>query len=320
VVRRDGDDIIEGVLVCSTAVCQREHPIIDGIPIIVPDVSQYIRDFEGSLLARSDLSPFTHGLFGDCLGPDSAFERNRSMLSAYAYGHYEMPSGLAALMDATVPMLSSAPAGLWLDTGCATGGGCVELARRGAELVLGIDVNIAMLRFARRLLRDGRATYELRKSGVVYESRTVEIDDALRDKVEVWACNATALPFYDSLFDGALSCNVVDSVDVPIFHLAEMGRVLRADAEALIACPYDWSPNVTALPRWIGGHSARSDNHGSSADEMRRILSNDSPPEMNICLRSVRESDDVPWRVYMHERAVAEYRTHVIVARASRPS
>lgn len=302
---------------CSTVECQREFPIIDAIPLIVPDVSQYIRDFEGPLLARADLSPFLNSVLADCLGPDSAFGNTRSILGSYAYGQYEMPAGLAALLDVAMPMLSSPPTGVWLDTGCATAGGCVDVARRGAELVLGIDVNIAMLRFARRLLRDGRARYELRKTGVVYEEREIALDDAVCDNIEVWACNATALPFYDGLFDGALSCNVVDSVDVPIFHLAEMGRVLRPNAEAVIACPYDWSTNVTALTRWIGGHSARSDSKGSSADELRRLLSDESPPEMNICLRSVRENDDVPWQVYMHARAVAHYRTHVIVARAS---
>ncbi len=314
VARRDGDDIIEGVLVCSTQVCQRENPIIDGIPIIVADPVQFLRDHEGPLLARTDLTEFSEGVISDSLGTDSSFGYNRSTLSSYAYGQYEMTEGLRSLIDTATPMLAAPPNGIWLDTGCATAGGCFELAARGAELVLGIDINIAMLRFARRLIRDGKASYALRKSGVVYEQRTIEVDDEARQRIEVWACSATALPFYDDLFDGALSCNVVDSVDIPIFHLAEMGRVLRSKAEAIIASPYDWSTKVTELHRWIGGHSQRSDSAGSSVAEMQRLLSDASPADMNIPLRITNERQNVPWTVYMHERASARYQTHLIIA------
>jgi SAM-dependent methyltransferase len=240
---------------------------------------------------------------------------NQSTLSSYAQGHYEAEGGLAPLLDVAVPLLSEPPSGVWLDTGCATGGGCFELVARGADLAVGIDTNIAMLRFARRLVTEGRATYPLRRTGVVYDERTVEVDDVHLDRIELWACSATALPFCDGSLDGALSLNVVDSIDVPVFHLAEMGRVLKKGAEALIACPYDWTTRVTELPRWIGGHSPRSPSEGSPANEMRRLLSDESPPEMNIRLRLVREQESVPWRVYLHERATIEYQTHVMVAR-----
>ena len=35
-----GDDVLEGVLECRT--CRREYPIIDGIPLLVPDPRAYI--------------------------------------------------------------------------------------------------------------------------------------------------------------------------------------------------------------------------------------------------------------------------------------
>lgn len=313
-VRRDVDDIIEAVLVCRARACQREFPIIDGIPILVADIPQFLSDYEGPLLAREDLSAFTQSLFADSLPTDSSFSYNRSTLSSYACTHYELASGLPALLAESLPLLSSPPKGAWLDVGCATAGGCFELAARGADHVLGIDLNIAMLRFARVLLREGTATYQRRVAGVVYEERTITVAEEHRSKVEVWACSATALPFYDGLFDGALSCNVVDSVDVPIFHLAETGRVMKNGGEAIFASPYDWSTTVTALPRWIGGHSQRSDSRGNSSDEMRRLLSDASPEEMSIALRLIREKDPVTWQVYLHERSMMSYQTHVIVA------
>ena len=114
-LREEEGDIREGVLVCPTTVCQREHPIIDGIPIIVPDIAQFVRDNESHLLARDDLSTFTAGMFADCLGGDSTLSYTRSVLSSYAYGHYHLEGGLRALLDQGTKMLSSPPAGLWLD-------------------------------------------------------------------------------------------------------------------------------------------------------------------------------------------------------------
>ena len=42
--REAGDDILEGVLHCPDDACRMEYPIIDGIPIIVPEVAKYLSD------------------------------------------------------------------------------------------------------------------------------------------------------------------------------------------------------------------------------------------------------------------------------------
>ena len=128
---QDGDqDVIEGVLICPQPECMREHPIIDGIPIIVVDIRAQIQSQLSQIVSRDDLSPFIDSLLCGCLGPGSEFERNRYHLSSYARNHYgdcdpEKPlpgeRALPALLARGFDMLAAPPAGMWIDVGCSVG-------------------------------------------------------------------------------------------------------------------------------------------------------------------------------------------------------
>ena len=61
IVRAEDDDIREGVLICTEQVCQREHPIVDGIPIVVADLPSWANHQLDAVLWRSDLSAFKIG-------------------------------------------------------------------------------------------------------------------------------------------------------------------------------------------------------------------------------------------------------------------
>ena len=122
-----------------------------------------------------------------------------------------------------------------------------------------------------------------------------------------WCCDVDNLPFADSTFGGALSLNVLDCVPSPLQHVMEMGRVLTAAGSALLSTPYDWAATATPVAQWLGGHSQRSDAHGSSAAELRRALAT-----VDTGLSIVAERDRVPWRVYVNERASMDYAVHLL--------
>src|SRR6185437_13359216 len=115
-----------------------------------------------SMLWREDLSPELESLLGDAAGPGHAFLRERTTLSAYGRVHWgdfdcEEPlpreQSLVQLVESALDLLeSTTPAGTWLDLGCATGRGTYELACRGAELAVGVDLSVSMLRVAQRML------------------------------------------------------------------------------------------------------------------------------------------------------------------------
>jgi hypothetical protein len=98
----------------------------------------------------------------------------------------------------------------------------------------------------------------------------------------------------------------------PLGHLIELGRVLAPGAPALLSTPYDWSIGATTLDQWIGGHSQRGPAGGSSADELRRILSPDTAAGVDTGLTIAEERDGVPWRVYGNERSTTEYSLHLL--------
>lgn len=306
VAREDGGDIREGVLVCPEAACRREHPIIDGIPVVVADLAGWAAHQLDSVLRREDLSPFLQTLIGDAAGPGSAYDRDRLHVSGYAHAHYDEGGGFPSVVDAAIGLLDPpAVDGLWIDTGCATGGATVELARRGAELAVGVDLSFAVLRAAERVRREGRARYALRRVGLAYDERDVDVPGVAPDRIAYWCADVAALPFGDGAFAGALSLNVLDCVPSPLGHLLELGRVLAPGTSALLCTPYDWSSAATGPDQWIGGHSQRGGSEGSSVAELRRVLSGDAGVETG--LRVVAERDGVYWRVRSHERASVEY-------------
>jgi len=169
-----------------------------------------------------------------------------------------------------------------------------------------------MLRVAERVRREGRAVYPLRRVGLVYDRREVAVEDVPAERMSLWCCDVSALPFADGCFAGALSLNVLDCVASPLGHLVELGRTLAPGAPALLCTPYDWSPAATAAGAWIGGHSQRGEARGSSEAELRRILSADASAGVDTGLVIAEERDRVPWRVYANQRSATEYAVHLL--------
>jgi SAM-dependent methyltransferase len=321
VARGDGGDVIEGVLVCPERLCRREHPIVDGIPILVVDIASWAEHQLDAVLRRDDLSPFVESLLGDAAGAGSRHDRERSNLSGYGHGHWDdlEPGGAVAadeafalLVATALALLEAEPSGPWIDVGCAVGRGTLELGRRTPGPVAGVDLSFAMLRVAERMRREGVAVYPQRRVGIVYDRREVAVPDVPSEHLGFWCADAELLPFADGTFAGALSLNVLDCVRSPLGHLLELGRVLAPGGDALLSTPYDWSVAATPLAQWIGGHSQRGPAGGSSAEELRRILSPDAAAGVDTGLTIAEERDGVPWRVYANERSATDYNLHLL--------
>jgi SAM-dependent methyltransferase len=300
--------------------CQREHPIIDGIPVVVADIGNWAAHQLDAVMRR-DFSTFMESLLGDAAGPETNFNNERTNLSGYARGHWgdldeERPAAregsFVKLLETALTLLGEAPRGIWIDLGCSVGRGTFELARRTGNLVVGVDLNFAMLRVAEKVRRQGRAVFPLRRVGIVFDRCDFPVPNLPRQHVSFWCCDVAALPFDNGIFDGALSLNVLDSIQSPLGHLMEMGRVLAAGARALLSSPYDWSPTATPLAHWLGGHSQRTASGGSSVAELRRILSIDAAAGVDTGLLITGERDRVPWRVYANERASMDYAVHLL--------
>lgn len=318
VVRKSLDDIQEGLLRCSNPACQYEYPIIDGIPFLLPNLPEFLAANAGTIQARTDLHALTNSVLGDCCGPDSDFNITRQHLSSYGWCHYADldPENTDSEAGSTVQALRSIHTdtppvdGPIIDLGCSVGRGTFELAETSGQLTLGIDLNIAMLRMASRVLRSGRVRYPLRRVGVVYDDHDFEVRFSNTQNVDFWACDATMLPFADKTFAHCLSLNSLDSVPSPVGLLQSMASVTSIDAIAQIACPFDWSAAVTPIQSWLGGHSQRAEHAGLSDTVLKQILR--ESPELSRQWRIASEQDNLPWTVRLHDRSRMNYRLHAL--------
>ena len=298
-VQREADGhIIEGILHCPESSCRQEYPVIDGVPILVPQVRQFITDHFEPVMVRRDLSEAMESLIGDCAGPGTTFDYTRQQVSSYAWDHYGefdpaeterdtpdlRPSGgegpgpsfhpgsSVACLRQLLSRAGGSPGGPVLDLGCATGRHAFEVAAVTDGLVLGVDVSFAMLRLAALALRTGRVEYARRRLGLVYDRRAFDVRFEGAERVDFWLCDALALPLADGGAAGVIALNVLDAVASPVSLLESIARVLGDGAPAWLACPYDWSGGATSPEQWIGGHSQRSADRGEPVPRLKQLL------------------------------------------------
>ncbi|MCA9134619.1 MAG: methyltransferase domain-containing protein, partial [Planctomycetales bacterium] len=243
---------------------------------------------------------------------------------SYSWDHYgdldpdesndgPRPGALLRLLEHGLAMAGEFPAGPLLDIGCAVGRSAFALAERYERLVLGIDLNYALLRQAQRVLREGRVRYPRRRVGVVYDRRDFPVSWKHMQLVDFWACDAAALPFEDRRFAAATGMNLLDCVPSPWDLLNSLATALQTGGAAVLACPYDWSSSATPLEGWLGGHSQRSPEAGASEAMLRRLLTAGQPQA--IPGLRLEAEDEHEWQVRLHDRSVVAYQSHLVVAR-----
>lgn len=324
-----GEHVVAGLLVCPNSACQREYPIIDGVPILVRDVRSYVASQWTSIVEREDLDPVLESLIGDCCGPASVYDIIRQQVSSYAWDHYgdldpsevpgeAAPGGVARLVEHAARLMPARPSGPILDIGCATGRGCFAWSDVADGLVLGIDLNFALLRLASHVLRGGEVRYPRRRVGVVYDERRFPVELPGRSRVDFWACDALALPLGDATFGTIGAFNVIDSTTSPVELLQSIDRALIPGGHAVLVTPYDWTPGATPIEGWLGGHSQRSPDAGDSAAMLRRMFGTADRAGWIPGLEHVAEADEILWSVRLHERAVTRYREHLLLVRKRR--
>ncbi len=326
VLAEQADDVREGILLCSNPACALEFPILDGIPVIVPDPRSFLAERAIELLVRADLDPVLESLLGDALGPGSWFDVLRQSVSSYGWdGWADLdPQEPAAADDAPRPgaarrclarlaeLGGAVTAGRVLDLGCGAGRTSFDLAaQHPGALVLGLDLSPGLLRLAHGALA-GRIAYPRRRIGVVFDHRVFAVTPAGAERVDFWACDAQALPVAPGAADLAVALNLLDCVPEPRRLLAGLAAAVRPGGAIWLACPYDWSTRATPMQTWIGGHSQRAAHAGAAEPFLHALLTEGAHPQSVAGLAVVGESPSFPWQTRLHDRASVLYRTHLL--------
>jgi SAM-dependent methyltransferase len=316
------EEVEAGILHCSNEECRHEYPILDGIPLIVPELRRLLAERGVELLLREDLDPSLESLLGDAIGPDSWFDSLRQIVSTYAWDGYAdldleegsrpegpRPGAARRALERLLKLAGASPPGLVLDAGCGAGRTSFALAAaRPDALVLGCDIHLALLRLARRTARTGRVSYTRRRVGLVYDRREFAATLPGAERVDFWACDAGCLPFAPAGLALIAALNLVDCVTDPAALLAGLGAQLAPGGRLLLATPYDWATRATPVEQWLGGHSQRGPHAGAAEPQMRALIA--GLPG----LRLLAEEPDMPWHTRLHDRASVAYRTHLLVA------
>jgi SAM-dependent methyltransferase/uncharacterized protein YbaR (Trm112 family) len=319
------DEILAGILHCPDPACQHEYPILHGIPVIVPELARLLTERGVELLLRDDLDPLLESLLGDALGPESWLNATRLTASTYGWDGYAdldpaerateggpVPGAAGRCLDRLLELAGPRPAERVLDLGCAAGRTSFMLAERlPAASVLGIDVNLGLLRLAQGAAQ-GQVSYPRRRIGLVHDRRRFPVALAGADRVDFWACEALALPFDGGIADLAVALNLLDCVPEPYRLLADLATLLRPGGRLLLATPYDWSTRATPVESWIGGHSQRADHAGAGEAFLHVLLREGGHPQSAKGLRLLAEEGEFPWHTRLHERSAVQYLSHLL--------
>ncbi len=322
-------EILQGILVCPNPACCREFPIVDGIPFLVADLKSLMAGNLWQILLRTDLAEPLESLIGDACGAGSSLDSTRQHLSAYAWDHYaefdpqedlttSRPGNVARLVETgwsgVAPADLDPSPGVLLDLGCATGRSTFELASRFPDrMVIGIDLNISMLRLAATAMRLGTVRYPRRRMGMVYDRREFPVRFDSADRVDFWACDAGVLPFANSTAAVIQSLNLLDCLPSPLIALQEITRVMNGGGYAWLTSPFDWNPAATPMENWLGGHSQRGPGGGDGVSLLRSLVQPGQHPQGLPDIQLVRDHDHLTWRVRCHERSQMEYSAYGVL-------
>ena len=307
VAREAGGEILQGVLRCENVSCRHRFPIVDGIAILVADLSRFLQG-QLAFVVERDLAPEVCELLA-LAGPDDApYARLTEHLSTYVDAHWgdraepppDGPRGtpafgmheLAARVAGRSRRVKSA-----VELGCSVGRGLAELARNADEVV-GIDLHFGALRRARRVLSGDPLAYARRQVGRHYAPATARAGELAAPRVTLICGDALDPPLAPGFFDRVAALNLLDAVVDPPQLLDVLDGLCAPGGELLIASPYSWQSGTT--------------------DEERRIGAGDPAAELGRRLRDkgfrVDDEAELLWWLRRDARSGHAYSVHWIAA------
>ena len=296
----DAPEVVDGVLRCTN--CGRRHPVIGGVPLIVPDLAEALRSAGPSLLAR-DLPPEVLAVLA-AAGPDEApIAHEAALVGSFldsswgdcaepppdgpgtAFGFGALASKLAGRAGARVRRA--------IELGCGVGRG-LSLLARGAELTVGLDAGPAALRYARRILAGLDTPYPRRAIGRSFAPAVIRAGPLATPGVQLLCADALSASLAPGSFDRVAALNLIDAVRSPQALLDVAEGLLAPGGELLLAAPYAWKSDEMAGPDPAAAVRAALEQRG---------------------LRIEDEDRHVPWALRRDARSASVFDVHWIRAR-----
>jgi len=292
---REGD-----VLACA---CGRRYPIVDGVPIVLPEGSEVMRDAITAIVER-DLPPEVAALLVAGGPDDAAYPRLVEHVSIYMDAHWgdratpAVELGGRALVEriAALPRVRRA-----VELGCSAGRIVAELAAR-ADHVVGLDLQFATLRRARHMLDGEPVAYPRRMAGRHYAPARAQA--AAVGNCSLVCGDALDPPLVPGGYDRVVACNVLDSLRVPRQLLSVLDALCAPGGELVITSPYAWQSGVVDERERIGGPDPAAD--------VAAILRGGQALRTPY---AIEDEAELPWTLRRDARSQVAYRVHYLRAR-----
>ncbi|MCW5804373.1 MAG: methyltransferase domain-containing protein [Deltaproteobacteria bacterium] len=171
-----------------------------------------------------------------------------------------------------------------------------ELAR-GAEHVVGVDLQFAAVRRARRLLAGERVAYNRRIVGAHYRAAHAAAGDLAvpEERATLLCSDALDPPLVPGAFDRVVALNLIDSVARPRTLFAVLDGLCAPGGEILVASPYAWA--------------------SATLDDGERIGGADPAAAVRAHFESryaVEDEDEIPWTLRREARVAVAYTCHYL--------
>lgn len=143
------------------------------------------------------------------------------------------------------------PGGISIDIGCGAGRLCVELARRGADIVLGVDKSVRMIEACSAIVCASNNEFGFEFSASKTGTNSGSIPSYGLQNCLFSVMRAEALACCDASVDFLICANVLHRVKDPSRLLLEIRRVLKPGGRALMTNNYDWQSAFTPEACWL---------------------------------------------------------------------
>jgi SAM-dependent methyltransferase len=204
------------------------------------------------------------------------------------------------------------PSGLSVELGCSIGADLRTLAEV-SRATIGVDLNMAALRAAHAHLSGLPVPLLERVEGRSFKT-AAPIHLSAVEEVLLVAGNAMDPPLFAEVADVVLAVNLLDSVSSPLALLGQIDAILKPGGLLILTSPFAWKDSLTPPSEALGGGIVERFAELGSAACLRGLL--EGRIETNIPFRyEILRTQDVPWTLRDHARAVTHYDVHVLVAK-----
>jgi SAM-dependent methyltransferase/uncharacterized protein YbaR (Trm112 family) len=287
-------------MVCDNPACRRRYPVVDGVPILRQPPEVVV-----ALAADSSLPLDTAAQLAAGLPDDEALPILLEHLSIYLDAHWadratppigREESDASAFWSRIAERSAARPVSHAVELGCAGARGVAELAR-GADVAVGVDLNLGMLRRAARLLNGERLEWSRRMVGRHYNTVAAHAGDLAAPNAMLVVGDALDPPLAPAAFQRVVAFNVVDSVRRPLDLLNVATGLCAPGGELLLATPFAWSSAVVEEAQRFGGADPTA--------ALPALLGKDFV---------VEETAELPWRLRRDARSHTYYWVHYLRA------